>query len=261
MTDEPLELVEPWAKELGATHPIVIMPEGQLEKVIGVTGFPTSAVFLDKEMVWKGHPSAASGPLGDAHKKGRKDSIYPKKLSKVIKSLDKGANVKALNDLQAIKLKLEGEDLAWASRLETFLLNQCAKDFALSSEMIDKGFWYQGVNLAKPYLGKGSAYPMAAENEQRLLGLQENALYKKEMAGGEIYAEGQALETEKAYSDAFKAYKNAMKKGGDAEISKHARAAAQKLIDDRRPGYKPSCESCRRNKGSACGKHLEKVKL
>lgn len=261
MTDEPIELVEPWAKELGATHPIVILPGKELEKVIGVRGFPTSAVFLDKQKVWQGHPSGASGPLEDAHKKARKDSIYPKKLSKVIKSLDKGDKVKALNDLQALKVKLVDGDLAWAGRLETFLLEQSAKDFALSSEWIEKGFWYKGVSLAKPYLGKDSAYPMAAENEQRLLGLEEDPLYKKEMAGGELYAKGQKLETDKAYLDAFKAYKSGIKKAGDAKIAMHCREAAQKLIDDRRPGYKPGCDTCRRNKGAACAKHLEKVKL
>ncbi|MGB0954128.1 MAG: hypothetical protein ACPG31_12980 [Planctomycetota bacterium] len=261
MTDEPLELVEPWAKKVGATHPIVILPGKELEKVIGVSGFPTSAVFLDKEKVWKGHPSGASGPLADAHKKARKDSIYPKKLSKVIKSLDKGQKVKALADLQALMLKLEGEDLAWAGRLEAYLLDKSAKDFAESEELIAKGYWHKGVSLAKPYLGKGSTYPMAEEKVARLAELEKDPLYKKEMAGGELYAEGQKLESEQEYSDAFKAYKAAMKKGSGSQIATHAHDAAAKLIEDRRPGYKPSCQTCKRNKGSACSKHLEKVKL
>ena len=79
--------------------------------------------------------------------------------------------------------------------------------------------------------------------------------------GGELYAEGQDLEVQKSYLEAFNAYKSVLKKAPGTQIAEHARVAAERLMEERRPGYKDSCETCRRNKGSACAKHLAKVKL
>ena len=95
----------------------------------------------------------------------------------------------------------------------------------------------------------------------KLASLKEDELYAKEMAGGKLYLEGQELEKAKAYSEAVKVYKSAMKKGAGAKIYSHARTAARVLINDRKPGYKATCPSCQKNKGSACEKHHEKIKL
>ena len=261
MTDEPLELVEPWIAEVGATHPIVIMPKGQLEKVIGVEYFPTGAVFLDRKLTWKGSAGGTAGPLEAARKKARKDSVYPKKLSKVIKSLNKGDQVKALADLRKLTPKLEGRDLSWADSLEQYLLSSCAKAFEQSMVEIEAGFWHKGQAMVEPYLKKGSLFPRVEETRAYLTSMQEKPLFKKEMMGGELYAEGQDLEVQKSYLEAFNAYKSVLKKAPGTQIAEHARVAAERLMEERRPGYKDSCETCRRNKGSACAKHLAKVKL
>ncbi|MHC4823405.1 MAG: hypothetical protein ACYTEP_05225 [Planctomycetota bacterium] len=261
MTDEPLELVEPWIAEVGATHPVVIMPEGQLEKVIGVEYFPTGAVFLDRKLTFKGSAGDTAGPLESARKTARKDSVYPKKLGKIIKAMNKGDQVKALADLRKLKPKLEGRDLAWATNLEGFMLGASAKAFDMSASVIEAGFWYEGVAMVEPYLQKGSLFPRIDETRAQLEYLKAKPLYKKEMKGGEIYAEGQDLEVQKLYLEAFNAYKSVLKKAAGTQIAEHARVAAQKLMEDRRPGYKASCQTCYRNKGSACAKHLEKVKL
>lgn len=253
--------MEPWIAEVGATHPIVIMPEGQLEKVIGVEYFPTGAVFLDRKLTFKGSAGDTAGPLEAARKDARKDSVYPKKLGKVIKALNKGDQVKALVDLRKLKPKLEGRDLSWAGRLEEYLLSSCAKAFAQSASLIEAGFWYEGVALTEPYLKKGSPFPRVEETRAYGDSLQAKPLFKKEMAGGELYAEGQGLEVQKEYLDAFNAYKSVLKKASGTQIAEHARAAAERLMEERRPGYKASCPTCRSNKGAACGKHLEKVKL
>lgn len=261
VTDEPIELVEPWIAEVGATHPIVIMPEGQLEKVIGVEYFPTGAVFLDRKLTWKGSAGGTSGPLEAARKDARTDSVIPKKLSKVVKSLNKGDQVKALTDLRKLKPKLEGRDLSWAGNLEEYLLSSCAKSFEKSMEMIEAGFWYEGLAMVEPYLKKGSEYPRLEETRAHLASLEAKPLYKKEIVGGKLYAEGRDLEVQQSYLEAFNAYKSVLKKAPGTQIADHAREAAMRLMEDRRPGYKASCETCRRNKGSACAKHLEKVKL
>ena len=261
MTDEPIELVEPWIEANGVTHPVVILSDGQLERVIGVEYFPTGAVFYGKELQWKGSAGGTGAMLGEIQKKARKDSVYPKKLGKVVKSMNKGDQVKALVDLHKIMAKLDGRDAAWAGRLENFLLDSSAKAFQASAGAIEAGFWHQGVQLAQPYLGKKSPYPRVAETTMQLEDLKSKSLYSKEMSGGALYLKAQDLEQSREYSEAVKVYKSILKKSKDTQIAGHARLAAQKLIDEGRPGYKASCDPCRRNKGAACSKHREKVKL
>ena len=245
----------------GVTHPVVILPNGALEKVIGVTGFPTSAVFLGKEKLWKGHPSSSNGPLSEARKKGRKDSVYPKKFSKVIKSVNKKDYVKALNDLRKTLEKLEGEDAAWGKRLEKSLIDGSQRAFASSATAVTEGFWQKGLAIAEPYLGKGSGYPMVEETLAKFEELKTNKLYAKEMSGGSLYMKAKGMERTYEYVDAVKTYKSIMKKCAGTQIAVHAQEAGQKLITDRRPGHKPSCPACQRAKGAACNKHHEEMKL
>jgi len=261
VTDEPAELVEQWIADLGVTHPVVILPDKALENVIGVDGFPTSAVFLNKEMVWKGYPGAVGPELDAAHKEGRQDSVYPKKLSKVVKSWNKGDKVKALLDLYKTMPKLEGDDLAWAGRMDTFMKNESAKAFEASAKAFEAGFWFQGVQLAQPYLGKGSEYPRVAETVSHLEMMKGRPGYAKEIKGGYLYQQAMALSAAGEYLDAFKTYKKVMKKSSDTAIAGHAETAARDLMDGYKPGYKSTCPNCDHKTDAACAKHREKVKI
>jgi hypothetical protein len=261
VTDEPVELVEPWIAANNVTHPVVILSDKKLEDVIGVAGFPTSAVFLDKALQWKGHPSEAGGALGSARKAGRSDSMYPKKLGKVIKAWNGGERTKALSELYKSMPKLEGSDLDWAGRWDGFMKNESAKAFQRSSEMIEAGFWFRGLQLAQPYLGKDSEYPRVDETRSHLAMMQEEPGYAKEIKGGELYVEAQLLERQREYLEAFKVYKKIMKKSADTAIAGHAEAAAKSLIDGYKPGFKETCPKCDRRSHAACEKHRENVKL
>lgn len=245
----------------GVTHPVVIMPNKELEKVIGVSGFPSSAVFLGREMQWTGHPSSSKSALAAAQKKGSKDSVYPKKFSKVIKSYNKGDYIKSLLDLRKSMEKLEGDDLTWGQQFEQFLLDKSAKAFKAADKAIEDGFWMQGLTTAEPFLKKGSPFPNVEETNAKFEALKENKAYAKEMSGGKLYIKAKGYEDAKEYVDAVKTYKSIMKKCAGTEIARHAETAGQKLITDRRPGHKPSCPACRRAKGAACNKHHEEMKL
>lgn len=76
-----------------------------------------------------------------------------------------------------------------------------------------------------------------------------------------MYSKAADLAEAYEYVDAVKTYKSILKKCKDTKIAEHARTAAKALIDAGKPGYKPSCENCRKKKGSACPKHAEKMKL
>ncbi|MDA0666413.1 MAG: hypothetical protein O3A95_07295 [Planctomycetota bacterium] len=261
VTDEPAELVETWIATNNVTHPVVILADKKLENVIGVAGFPTSAVFLNKVLQWKGHPSEAGGALGAALKEGRSDSVYPKNLSKVIKTWNGGDRTKALSELYKTMPKLEGSDLEWAGRLDGFMKDESAKAFQLSSEAMEAGFWFRGLQLAQPYLGKGSEYPRVDETRSHLALMQENPGYAKEVKGGELYEEAKLLERNMEYSEAVKVYKKIMKKSADTAIAGHAETAAKSLIDGYKPGFSATCPKCDAKSHAACAKHRETVKL
>ena len=261
MTDEPAELVSAWVAKHGVTHPVVILPDGKLEKVIGVTGFPTAAVFLGTQMQWKGSPGSSGSALSSAQKDGKTDSLYPKKLSKIVKAMNDGESAKALEMLRKGKAKFKDNDADWAERLDKFLIETSEKDFLAASAAIEQGFWHKGVMLATPYLGKDSLFPGAADAQAMLDKLGDEKLFSKEITGGKLYQEAKAFEDAKEYLEAVNAYRSVLKKCSDTKIAEHARKAAQVLIDGRKPGYKPQCPKCQANKGAACEKHLEEVKL
>lgn len=261
VTDEKQELVDQYMKEMNVTHPVVILPDGALEKVIGVSGFPTSGVFFNNELQWSGHPASAHGAVEDAMSGATKGGPYPKKLSKAFKLMDQGRAVDAMAELEKVTPKLDEKDSAWAERYKNYLMDQGAKAFAAATESIDQGFYYRATQLVEPYFGKESPYDGVAEMEQRMLMLEGEGNYKKEISGGKLYAEAKELESAKEYLDAVKTYRSAMKKGKGAKIELHAYDAARALIEGRKPGYKSTCEKCDYKSQAACAKHFEEVKL
>jgi hypothetical protein len=239
----------------------VILPDGALEGVIGVTGFPTAAVFHGRELQWKGSAGSSGSALGKVQKVGSKSSIYPKKLSKIFKAMDKGDSAKALEMLRSGMEKFEGRDLDWAKRLDTFLIESSERAFKAAEGAIEEGYWFKALGLVQPYLGKDSPFPGAADAALRFEKLEGEELYSKEIAGGKLFAEAKALEGEGLYLEAAKAYKSVLKKCKETKISDHAHKAVQALIDAKKPGFKDGCRKCELNKGAACEKHHVEVKL
>lgn len=261
VTDEKVELVDQWMAEMKPTHPVVILPDGALEKVIGVRGFPTAGVFAGGELRWTGHPSSASGAVDEAMKSATKGGPYPKKLAKAFKHMDGGDAVAAWAEVEKVKPKLDEKDAAWAGRYQTYLKDQGVKAFVAAEASIEAGFWYRAEQEAGSFLGKESPYDRAAEMQARFEGLKESKTYRKEISGGKLYAEGRELEGRKEYLEACKAYRSAMKKGKGGLIEQHAYDAARALLDDRKPGYKSTCPKCDHKNTAACSKHFEDLKL
>jgi len=261
VTDEKQELVDQYMKEMKVTHPVVILPDGALEKLIGVSGFPTSAVFSDGELQWKGHPSSSHGAIATAMGSASKGGPYPKKLAKAFKKMDDGDAVAAVAEVQKQMPKLDEKDAAWAGRYVAYLKQQSAMAFEASAGSIEDGYWFRAEQEAAPFLGKESPFARVAEMEAQLAMLKEQGTYKKEISGGKLFAEAKALEGSKEYLDAAKTYRSAMKKGKGTLIGSHAYDAAKALLDGRKPGYKASCPRCDHKNEAACSKHFEEIKL
>lgn len=262
VTDEDSALVDAWVLKNNVTHPVVILEDGKLEGLVMGTGFPSAGVFENGELAWTGHPSSAGGAIETALKSADKGSVYPKKLKKVRGLMQSGDFSKALTELRKMQEKgLEGRDKVWAERLGAYMEQCCDRDFAKAKEAVEGGRVYDAVTVMTGYIGKASPFPQALKVSEWLVAMEEDPNYKKEMAGGALYAEGVALESQDLFVDAFKIYKKAAKKGKGARIEQVAIDAAGVLLMERHTGYKASCPSCTKSTKSACAKHFEDLKL
>ena len=262
MTDEKVSLVDEFVAKYEVEHPLVILSSSELEDLIGVSGFPTSAVFSGGELAWTGHPSSAGGAIDDALGKADKGSVYPKKLKKVRDAMLDGEQAEALEDLQKMLEKgLDGRDAEWAERLRDYLLETCDKDFAKAKEQLQAGFVYRAYTRVQGYVGKDSPFPQAAEIAPWLAALEEEPLFKKEMAAGELFEDAVALEQAGEYVAAFKTYAKAAKKAEGGRLEQVAKDAAGTLVTDRKTGFKAGCPNCDSGAKSACAKHFEELEL
>jgi hypothetical protein len=262
VTDEDVSLVDDFVAKYKVEHPLVILSSSELEELIGVSGFPTSAVFSKGELAWTGHPSSAGSAIDDALGDADKGSVYPKKLKKVREQMLDGDHADALKDLKKLMEKgLEGRDAEWAQRIEEYMLATCDRDFASAKEELQAGLVYRAVRRIEGYATKDSAFPQAVEIASWLAEREADPNFKKEMAGGELFEEALVLEKAGEYVDAFKTYKKAAKKGAGARIEQVAVDAAGTLVTDRKTGYKDGCPNCDGGTKSACAKHFEDLEI
>lgn len=262
MTDEDISLVDDFVVTYDVTHPLAVMPKKELEALVMGSGFPSSGVFANGELIWTGHPSEAGPAVDEALGKAEKGSVYPKKLKKVRALMQDGEYAKALAEVQKLEEKgLEGEDAAWAARIREYMVGTADRHFEKAKAAVASGFVYQGVTLVQGYVAKDSPFPQAEAIGAWVAELEADELFKKEMAGGELYAEGQALAKAGEYVEAFKAYKKAISKGKDAKIEQRARDAALLLVSERHTGFRDGCPNCDARAKSACAKHFEELKL
>lgn len=262
MTDEDISLVDDFVTTYDVSHPLAVMPKKELEALVMGSGFPSSGVFANGKLIWKGHPSEAGSAINDALAEAEKGSVYPKKLKKVRALMQKGENAKALAEVIKLEEKgLEGEDAAWAERIRKYMVGTCDRHFEKAKLAADEGRIYEGVTLVQDYADKKSPFPQAEAIGAWLLELEADENFKYAMAGGELYAEAQALEKAGEYVEAFKTYDKAISKAKDARIGALAREAALLLVSERHTGFKDSCPNCDGKVKAACEKHFEELSL
>jgi len=262
VTDEETALVDGFVKEFGVTHPVVILRSGELEKLIGVNGFPTSAVFSGGELSWTGHPAESASAVSKALKDAKKGSVYPKSLSKTRQLIKSNQQAAAYAELSKAQAKLTGDDAAWAARVKTWLEGESAAALTAGKADAESGFLYRGIERVKGYGGADSTLPNAEEIRAWLAGIESGTPeLKKELSGGKSYEEALELEKQLEYVEAFKTYKTLMGKAKGTKIAANAEKAARAILDGRKAGFNPDCETCNYKDHQACSRHLEELKL
>jgi hypothetical protein len=262
VTDEEESLVDAFVAEFGVTHPLVILKTSELEDLIGVSGFPTSAVFANGELAWTGHPMEASGAVSKALKTATKGSVYPKELSKVRSLMKANRQGEAYAEILSNEGKYDAGAAAWAARVKAYLEERADAAFDAAKESAASGFLWRATQEIGGYAAPASPMPRAPEMREWLAKLEaETPEWKKELAGGEALHKAAELEKTLDFLGAFNGYKAVMKKCQGLRIGANAEQAARAIVDGRKAGYNPNCEHCDSKTKMACLKHAEKIKL
>ena len=260
VTDEGPELVDGWVADVKPDFPIVILKDKALEDKIGVKFFPTAAVVgPGLKMTYSGSSRDYAEPLEAALKDSDHASLYPKSISKVRKAWGAGETIKAY--VEACKVADSGKDeTGWAVRFRDFIASEANNALQQAEQLSIDGFVLDAEEAVEPFHAKNNSLPNAADTAKFLKELSADKLYKKEIKGGKLYREAQALAAGYEYTEATLAYKAVMKKYKGTRIADHGASSARKLIEKGMPGYTRHCENCRREK-RACAKHFEYISL
>jgi len=263
VTDEKPELVDKWMADVQPTYPVVILGSGDFESFLEVKFFPTAAVITPEgELSFSGSSSEVAGPLSEAMSRAKKGSLWPKSLSKVVKALEAGKTDAAYGAL--LKLldggKLGEADGTIAGQFRSYLEGQAALAHEAGRKLLDEGFAWRAAGKVELYAEAKTPFPASADCAALLAEIAALPSFKKEMKGGELFAEAEALLDERDYTAAIKAWVSITKKCKGTRIAEHARARAAELARKGMAGYKSTCERCQQAK-QACSKHAETVKL
>lgn len=262
ITDEEVGLVDDFIAEFQVTHPLVILKSGELEKLIGVQGFPTSAVFSNGEMIWTGHPSSAGSAVSKALKAAKKGSVYPKSLAKARQLIKANLQSAAYAEVVKAQAKLTGDDAAWAARVKTWLEEESVAALAGAKAEVESGYYFRALERVKGFGSEDSTLPNANEIRAWVTDLEAGTPeLKKELSGGKSFEEALAFEKALEYTEAFKAYKSLMGKAKGTKIAANAEKAARAILEGFKAGYNPNCESCDYKEHRACTRHREDLKL
>lgn len=261
MTDESPELVEAWIARVKPKYPIAIAG-GAFERQIDVPHFPYSAVIgPDGNIAYAGNAGGGEGLIDDNVARSKKSGLWPKSLSKITKVM-MGDPVKAYDELKKLEAggKVGEIEKPFVADFVAFLEGTAKSALDEAKALKEKGFVWKAVKKIESFSKAPTAFPTTADSAALLKELEALPDYKKELVGGEAYAEAEALEGEKEYLEAFEAYRSIAKKNAGTRIAENARAQAERLVKEGLPGFEDACESCRRTK-RACDKHKKDVKL
>ena len=263
VTDEAVSTVDSWFAKAQPRYPIVILEDKSFEKALGVKFFPTGAVMSPEGRITYSGSAGGTGPhLKEALKEAEKSPLFPKELAKVRKAMAAGDLGLAWEQSVALHDKAAGDPelLAWVERFG-MTLDQHARDkleAARAEEM--RGLDYKAVALLEEIVEVDTPFACTEEASTWLNALVSREGYRDEMKGGALYEKAEAVEREREYTDAAKAFLKIDKKYPQSRIGAAARRRAEALVNGGLCGYTSACRTCKSTK-RACDKHADKVKL
>lgn len=263
MTDEPASLVDAWVAQHKPDYPIAILPDGKLEDAIGLRFFPyVSVIAPGGTIAYAGDSRSYDKALETSLERSEKGPASPKIVAKAAKLLAQEKLDKAYAELMGLLEKgdLSDSDLAAVEHFREFLERQSTLALKSAREAQSAGFVYRALEYVRSYAEAEPAFPVTEDCRALITELEAVPDFKKELKGGEAYAEAQVLYREREYTDAAVALKAIYRKYKGTRISEKAYEFASVIIDKGYPGKRSDCTKCRQAK-RACARHAEEVEL
>ena len=255
VSNEEAALVEPFVAKMGMKYPVAVA-----EERYGVNGIP-AAFLLDPggKVVWAGHPAALEESTIEQALVGARPAMLAAGLEEVGRLTEQGqfgnAYAKVKDLLAGGKLGAEAQEQARAIATDHEQKVATALDQAKAA--IDKGDVYAAFALLDPIAKNYQGVPRADEAAQKTAAMLADARQKREIQGGQKFAEAQALEQQREFDNAFKAYKAVANAWNGTKAAKDATAAAAAIEKGGKLGYLKGCGACEAA-GRACPAHKKK---
>lgn len=261
MTDESPEVVQEWLARAKPSYPIAIT-RGEFENQINVPHFPYSAVIGPDGLIsYAGNAGGGEGSVNTGLAKSKKESLWPKSLSKVTKVM-MGDPIKAYGELKKLLAdgKVAAQDKPHVDSFVAFLEGQAQSALTDAKGLYEKGHVLKALRKVETYSAAQPAFPSTPDSLTLVKELQALPDFKKEITGGEAFIEAEELEKAYEYLDAFEAFKSISKKFTGTKVGDNARAQAERLRNDGLPGFDSNCDDCLKAR-RACSKHKKDVKV
>lgn len=261
MTDEKVDVVDKWVASKKKTgYPIVIL-NGELEKLLGVPGYPYNGV-LDPDGNISYAGSSPESALKKAKGAAKPGSIWPKKLLSAAGSLRNGKLAEAWAELQTLKTAsgLDDHEKQLQERFSAYVSEESNSTVKAGEDLFKQDMVYAAVSKVEPIANAKPALPATEAAAKLLSEWKALPTYDAEMKGGELFATAAAKEEAQDYVAAVNGYKDVIKKSEGTKIAGAATKKAEGLIKRGMPGFEPACEKCAKAK-KACEKHAKPMKL
>lgn len=252
-----------WMAKHRPAYPIVIVKGNAFDETVGVKFFPT-AVVMDPEGVitYSGSAGAKEKPLGQALEDADRGPLFPRAFDDALEALvdgEYGASYAEVLELIE-KGKLDEREAALAAAFRGHLEGLAASAPARGRAELEEGLVHRAERAVLPFAGGEPAFPASPDCAAFLEEVRALPDFERELAAGKVYDEAAAHADAQEYLDAVKTYKRLLRRFEGTKVAAAGRAQAEELLRTRKPGYKPTCPSCRKG-GRACERHFEDVRL
>lgn len=258
MTDENSATFQPYVEANGITYAIA-----QAQAAHFYQGGIPHAFLIDAKgkVVWEGHPAGLQkSTIADAMKGARRAGGLGSGLTSVDKLMEAEQFGKAHAEAKKLLAgtSLQGEARNAAEALCAELEKSCIDTVDAGLAAFAAQNWYEAsvkLNEGKKYAG----LPRSEEATAKLAELATNTAARREIDAGTQLAKAIALESDKEFDKAHKAYAAVISGYSGSKAAADATTRREALEKDGKLGFLKACDTCK-TLGYACPAHKKKKK-
>lgn len=261
VTDEDPKLVDEFCEKRKPTYPVVVLPKGELEALLGVPHFPYSGV-IDGDGLIAYSGDSPESTIKRLMKNAKPGSIWPKKAQKAASLIRSGKLAAAWAEVQATQAggALDAREQAVLERFAAHIEQNAAEELAAAKKALSAGLVHRAFATLNSLASAKPALPTSEEAAKQLAELKALPELEAELKAGEAFDKADEKEEALDYHGAALGFRDCAKKNAGTKVAEVAARRAKNLVDKGLPGMEAACPRCQEAK-KACEKHAKPVKL